>query len=444
MFGVVVCLLAHPLIGRKPFFKTVITAVNVLDSRTHRSVEVLEQTIYEHLLHCVRTELPEQVLQRFQLLFVQGGTYPEPRIRVALTELVRSGSAKHSFHLFFNRCCFILINRWQTNLLHRETIVQLVEMLHLCRGASVIVGQPSPAGRTRFLVQEYVRSSYFERIRRLADLLNPNNDNDKQRPLSALLHRYPYLYAHCLTNQDDGEDYQKLIVVTQRNANQRFQQDLSSYLTQSLLKQEKPNQPVLTPPKNPTLLSHQEVCSSLKHYLAKVDSRGTYKDMAHQFWMPGYEPQTYGSFKAALVEYISSGIPLKSGQSRFNEQFRAYLDSLNPESNAAPVNDFLLVRTCNQVLNFMVIESKQRPNHTIFMNLLNNFGSTLTVGLMLKVVLLCNKVKPYLERRLSILFQHYESQTRGSVDWLVRCLEKLNLAWTAHFSAQNLSFVHLL
>jgi hypothetical protein len=80
----------------------------------------------------------------------------------------------------------------------------------------------------------------------------------------------------------------------------------------------------------------------------------------------------------------------------------------------------------------------------VFMDLLNNVGSTLTVGLLLKVVLLCNKVKPYLERRLSILFQHYASQARGSVDWLVCCLEKLNLAWTAHFSAQNLSYVHLL
>jgi hypothetical protein len=419
-------------------------AVNTLDSQTNLSAEKLEQTVYEHLLHCVRTELPEQVLQRFQVLFIQGGMYSELRIRTALNELVRSGSAKHSFHPFFNRCCFILINRWQMNILHRDAIVQLVEMLHQCRGASVIAGQSSPTGRTRFLVQEYARSSYFQRIRQLGDLLNPNNDGDRKRPLSTLLHRYPYLYPHCLTNQDDGEDYQKIITVTQRNANQRFHQDLSSYLTYSLIQKERPNQAVLVMPKNPTLLTHQEVCSSLKHYLAKADARGTYKDMAHQFWMPGYEPQTYGSFKTALSEYLSSSIPSQTGQTRFNEQFRGYLDSLHPESNAAPINDFLLVRTCNQVLNFMVIESKQRPNHTVFMNLLNNIGSTLTVGLLLKVVLLCNKVKPYLERRLSILFQHYESQMRGSVDWLVRCLEKLNLAWTAHFSTQNLSYVHLL
>jgi hypothetical protein len=419
-------------------------AMTVLELRTSRSVELLEQTVYEHLLHCVRTEMPEQVLQRFHLLFIQAGIYSEPNIRQALHELVRGGNSKHNFQAFFNRCCFILINRWQMNVLHRESIVQFVDMLQQCRGVSLVGGQPSPTGRLRFLVQEYVRSNYFQRIRQLADLLNPRNDHDKQRPLSGLLHRYPYLYAHCLTNQDDGEDYQKLIVVTQHNANQSFQRDLSSYLTNTLIKQEKQRQDVSPILKNPTLLNHQELCSSLKHYLTKVNSNGTYKDMAQQFWMPGYQPQTYGDFKDALTQYIADSIPSKFGQCRFNDQFKGYLDGLYPENDASAVNDFLLVRTCNQVLNFMVIESKQKPNHAVFMDLLNNLGSTLTVGLLLKVVLLCNKVKPYLERRLSILFQHYSLQSRGSVDWLVCCLEKLNLAWTAHFSAQNLSYVHLL
>jgi hypothetical protein len=432
------------LIGHKPFFLLVNAAMNALDLRTHRSIEVLEQKVYEHLLECVRTELPEQVLQRFQLLFIQAGMYPEPSIRQTLQELVRGGNRKHNFQLFFNRCCFILINRWQMNLLHRESIVNLVDMLQQCRGSSLMLGQPTPSGRLRFLVQEYVRSEYFQRIRQLADLLNPQNDHDKQRPLSGLLHRYPYLYSHCLTNQDDAEDYQKLIVVTQRTANKRYQQDLSSYLTNALIKQEKPSANTPSTLKNPTLLNHQELCSSLKHYMAKVDSRGTYRDMAQQFWTPGQQPQTYGSFKVALNDYISSSIPSKFGQCRFNDQFRGYLTSLSPDNNASAMNDFLLVRTCNQVLNFMVIESKQHPNHSVFMDLLNNVGSTLTVGLLLKVVLLCHKVKPYLERRLSILFQHYAPQTRGSVDWLVCCLEKLNLAWTAHFSAQNLSYVHLL
>ncbi|NJM78173.1 MAG: hypothetical protein HC852_23345 [Acaryochloridaceae cyanobacterium RU_4_10] len=424
--------------------------MNVLVSQNQRSLEVLEQKIYDHLLNCVRTELPEQILERFQLLFVQAGIYPEPEIRIALHESLRSNSGKQGFLPFFNRCCFIIINRWQMNLLHRDWIVQLVEIIGQCGGPSVIVGQPTPAGRLRFLIQEYVRSEYFQRLQQLADFLNPKNDTDERRPLSTLLHRYPFLYPHCLTNQQDETDYQKMIVGVQKSAQQQIEQDLSHYLTHSLLQRNQASAQLIIESnaasidlKNPTLLKHKELCASLKHYVSKVDSRGTYQDMAKQFWTPTHQPQTYQHFKASLHDYVTSSIPPQFGKCRFNDQLKGYLDHLSPENDSSLLNDFLTVRTCNQVLNFMVIESRQRPNHSVFMDLLNNVGTTLTIGLLLKVVLLCNKVKPYLERRFSLLFQHYESHAKGAVAWLVKCLEKLNIAWVGNFSRQNLSFVHL-
>jgi hypothetical protein len=424
--------------------------VNVLVSQSQRSLEVLEQKIYDHLLNCVRTELPEQMLERFQLLFVQAGVYPESEIRIALHELLRTSSGKQGFLPFFNRCCFIIINRWQINPLHRDWIVKLVEIIGQCGGPSVIVGQPTPAGRLRFLIQEYVRSEYFQRLQQLADFLSPKSDTDEHRPLSTLLHRYPFLYPHCLTNQQDETDYQKMIVGVQKSAQQQIEQDLSYYLAHSLLQRNQSiDQAIIEinaasmDLKNPTLLQHKELCTSLKHYVSKVDSRGTYQDMAQQFWTPTRQPQTYAQFKTSLHEYVTSSIPPQFGKCRFNGQLKGYLDHLSPENDSSFLNDFLTVRTCNQVLNFMVIESRQRPNHSVFMDLLNNLGSTLTIGLLLKVVLLCNKVKPYLERRFSLLFQHYEAHTKGSVVWLVKCLEKLNIAWVGNFSRQNLSFVHL-
>jgi hypothetical protein len=415
--------------------------VNVLASQSNLSPELIEQKLYQHLLDCVRTESPEQVLQRFQQLFILYGAYPEPEIRTTLDILVRSGHAKQSFLPFFNRCCFILINRWQINPLQREAVVQLVEMLNQHRGPSVIVGQPSPSGRLRFMVQEYVRSSLFNRLRQLSDFLNPNNsDRDEQKPLSTLLHRYPYLYTHCMTNQDDESDYQKMIGIAQKSAQGQFEQNLSNYLSHSLLSTHQGKEAF----KNPTLLSQQDISTTLKTYLTKTDNRGTYKETAQQFWTPAYHPKSYAAFKSSMHEYLVSSIPPKFGRCRFNDQLGGYIRDLYSENDAAPVSDFLVVRTCNQVLNFMAIESRQRPAHSVFMDLLNNLGSTLTIGLMLKVVLLCGKVKPYLDRRFSILFQHYESQTRSSVRWLVKCLEKLNLAWCAHFGSHNLSYVHLL
>lgn len=421
------------------------TTVNVLDSQRNCSIEQLEKRIYEHLLHCVRTETADQVLQRFQTLFVQGGPYPEAYVRTALHDLVGHSDAKHNFLPFFNRCCFIVINRWQMNPLYREKIVQFVDMLHQCRGPSVIVGQPSRAGRLRFLIQEYVRSQYFQKIRQLAEFLNPKNDQDERRPLSSLLYRYPYLYSHCLSNKDEGEDYNNMIAAAQQNARKQFDNNLSNYLTHTLIRPQQIHaEKKIIPIDNPTLLSHKELCSTLKHYIAKVDSRGTYKDMAHQFWTPGNKPQVYSQFKDALHDYVTSSVPSKFGQCHFNRQLKIYLNNLYPEQDLVAVNDFLTVRTCNQLLNFMVVESRQQPNHSIFMDLLNNLGSTVTVGLLLKVVLLCNKVKPHLERRFSLLFQHYEAHTRGSVSWLVACFEKLNLAWSAHYGTHNLSYVHLL
>jgi hypothetical protein len=314
--------------------------------------------------------------------------------------------------------------------------------LHQNRGPSVIVGQPTPSGRLRFMVQEYVRSPLFNRLRQLSDLVNPKNDQDERKPLSTLLYRYPYLYSHCMTNQEDESDYLEIIGVAKKTAQRKFEQDLSSYLTHSLLT--KGPEPSKAEFKNPTLLSSQDISTTLKTYLTKVDSRVSYQDAAQQFWTPAYHPKSYAAFKNSLHEYLISSIPAEFGRCRFNDQLKAYLKDLYPENATAPVSDFLVVRTCNQVLNFMVIESRQRPAHSVFMDLLNNIGSTLTVGLMLKVVLLCTKVRPYLDRRFSLLFQHYGSQTRHSVRWLVRCLEKLNLAWCAHFGSQNLSYVHLL
>jgi hypothetical protein len=423
------------------------TANILLPNGASASTDKLAQQIYDHLLHHAKTELPEQVLHRFQLLFIQGGAYPEPEIRAALHNLVRSTKDKHGFFPFFNRCCFIIVNRWQMQILYRENIIQFVEVIKQCRAPSVMTSQPTPSGKLRFWIQEYTRSPLFQKLQQLADFLNPKTELDERKPLSSLLYRYPSLYTHCLSSQEDSDEYQGLIQQTQKTAQQRFEQDLSRYVTYSLMKpgvQQQQNQSALILPDNPTLLTHDELCQTLQHFVSKVDRRASYRERAEEFWLPGHRPTSYATFKSSLYDYLLEGIPTKFGESRFNNQLSAFLKDLHPESNAQPVNDFLLVRTCNQILNFLVIESRQHPKHIVFMNLLNNLGSTQTMGLLLRVVLLCRKVKPYLDRRFALMFQHYQGEVRSNVKWLVKCLEKLNLAWCSHFSNQSLSFVQLL
>jgi hypothetical protein len=85
------------------------------------------------------------------------------------------------------------------------------------------------------------------------------------------------------------------------------------------------------------------------------------------------------------------------------------------------------------------VESIHKPDHYVFIDLIANMGVTRTVGLLLKIVLLSKKVTPYLEKRFSILFNHYESFTRDGVPWLVKSLENMQLAFSVHFGKADLS-----
>jgi hypothetical protein len=55
-------------------------------------------------------------------------------------------------------------------------------------------------------------------------------------------------------------------------------------------------------------------------------------------------------------------------------------------------------------------------------------------------VLLCDKVKPYLEQKFAILFKHYEDYTKDNTKWLVDSLENLNVAFSTNLRRMNFGY----
>jgi hypothetical protein len=96
--------------------------------------------------------------------------------------------------------------------------------------------------------------------------------------------------------------------------------------------------------------------------------------------------------------------------------------------------------TCRKIFNFMVVESSQKPSHFVFVDLLNNLGATSVIGALLKLVLISRKVKGDLEKRFSVLFNHYANFTKEKVFWLVEALENVNIAFSLNFSSKKLLF----
>jgi hypothetical protein len=264
--------------------------------------------------------------------------------------------------------------------------------------------------------------------------------------VGALIQRYPYLYEHCLLSEDSSYEHQQTVRQIQARVQRRFEFDLSQYVTYQVRRVQAMRQPsteaperIIQPVNNPTLLSDRELAAALKQFVGKVQGPNTYRDVAQSFLTHTSQTSSYRDFKDDLYEYLTASIDPAYGKRQFNDRLYNHLKNTLTQSDLQKPTEFLIVRTCSQLLNFLVVESPQRPNHFVFVDLITNLGATLTTGLLLKIVLLCRKVKPYLEKRFSILFNHYESSTRDGVPWLITSLENLNVAFSVHFGSADLS-----
>ncbi|WP_416674457.1 hypothetical protein [Egbenema bharatensis] len=418
-------------------------------SRYNRPITSAEQTLYDHLLYWIELESPSAMIERFRTLFIDGAGYPDPEVSQALKTIVAADPAIDDFRYILNRCCHILINRWQSRPQSHGAIPELVHVFESpFTTRHSLATQLRSTRRLRQLVQEFTTTEQFLTLRRLAQVLTEAEAvNIGNRPLGTLIRRYPYLYEYCLLNEDSAQEQQSTVRQVQATLQHQFEIHLSQYVTyqirqaQMARKAVPDRQTFIRPVSNPTLLSDRELGQAIKHYIGRVDGSRTHKDLAQSFLTHTHQRTSFAAFKDDLYEYITAPIDPAYGKRQFNHQLYRHLNAILPDQGSQRVNDFLIVRTCSQLLNFLVADQPHHPNHFVFIDLTTNLGAIATTGVLLRIVLFCRKVKPYLERRFSILFNHYEAHTKDTVLWLIQALENLNLALTTNFGSINLSFL---
>jgi hypothetical protein len=429
---------------------------------TYRNREIAqeEQRLYNHFLDRVQCESPRQLIERFRSLFIEGTSY-DPQVLSDLDKIVASKIADHEFKFVLNRCCHILINRWQARPHSQTAIVELVTLLSSSPTRPVMeYARTRVVKQLRELVKQFLETEQYLTLRRLSQLMvqGAETHSAETSPLGTLIRRYPYLYEHCLVSEGSPDEHQESIRQIQTQVQRQYEIDLSQYVTYQVRRsfgvREAATPSIIipthvparqiTPVKNPTLLDDRDLRLALQQFAGKIEGAYTHRDIAQRFLSHTSDTKSFKAFKDDLYQYITASIESEYGKRQFNNQLYAQLENTLPESNFQPLNDFLIVRTCSQLLNFLVVESPQQPQHFVFVDLLSNLGPTLTTSLLLKIVLLCRKVKPYLEKRFSILFSHYEFHTRNCVHWLIAAMENLHIALSANFSTLDLCFVNQL
>ncbi|MDY7024157.1 MAG: hypothetical protein SWJ54_22880 [Cyanobacteriota bacterium] len=424
-----------------------------LVSRYSRFISPEEQQIYDHLLEQVEIETPSELIERIRLLFIEGSGYPDRQISYALEKILNHKEVEEDFNFILNRCCYILINRWHTLSNRKAAINDLLQLFDkLAEGTLSRYTISRRMRALRELTQKFAQSEQYSALKRFAEVLSQSPSYSSRRlsdqPLRTLIPRYPYLYTHCLLSDYSSHDHQQMIRNIKAQKQRKFELDLSQYSAHQLRRLEvakislEAARKIQSPIQNPTLLTNRELFTALRQYVGKAEGSYTYRDVAKRFITNSKSTPTFHDFKDDFYEYLN---PSEFGSSyskrQFSDKLYKQLQSIIPHSNGENFDEFLLLRTCSQLLNFLVIESPQKPNHFIFIDLIANVGPTFAVGLLLKIVLVCRKVKPYLEKRFSILFNHYESSSQDGVQWLVKVLENLNIALTTNFGQVDLSFI---
>lgn len=385
-----------------------------------------EQSIYAHLRGCVEVEPPNLLLLRFRDLFLEGCEYPNSEIGQAFDRILASDVVDREFKNILNRSCYILVNQWQNQPRLRSAIPELIalfEQAHVDAEASV---PPS----LQKLVERFAQTEEYQKLRLLAQKHARKSNSVGEtvaEPLQNSIERYPSLYEHCLlTSQVSDLQWQEVRSLRDRRQ-QKFDADLSQYMTAK-----KSRKTTIVAP-NPTILGNDQLDLAIRQFSGKVDGTQSYRELAEQFRSNSRRFRSYRTFKEELYEYLSVATDLKYGNGKFDRRLHNYLQGLRSQDDRQKPSELIILETSRKLLDFLVVESSQNPAHYVFFDLHGNLGSIPTIGLLLKIILLCRQLKSYLAQRFAILFNHHSTASKSSIDWLVDSLEHLNVAFSLNF-----------
>lgn len=399
-----------------------------------RPPETLEDILYKHLQACRQQESPAQLIERFRALFIEAFPYTEREVWSALLDLIARPEADREFKYTLNRCCYTLINPWSTQPSDHWAIARLIALFE---ELSEVEPKSRDSRRLRTLVHDFTNTDQYATLNRLRQFFESANGPEaetshtlQEKPLGTRIRSYPFLYDNSLLTKDSTQEQKQNILALRSREEANLRLQLIRY--QSASDGHTSNRRV----NNPTLLDDTELKAAFSHYTGKVDGHRTQHDLACWFSTYSKTARSFKDFKEEFVDYLMYpivAIEPKYGSNHFTRRLRQYLQETLSEFNGQPLNNFIVVETCRKLLNFLVVDSPNRPVFRNFRQLLNDLGHTLTVGLLLRVVLFCSAAKPWLERCFSVLFNCHEQRVCQDVPWLVDALEHTNVALISNF-----------
>lgn len=387
-------------------------------SRQQRNIPRAQETIYGYLLDIVKAWPPEDVLAEFRHLFIEHVNTVSSHILPSLYEIVFANQAAE-FRNTLKRSCYILINNWDLKRNHKaiQALIQLFESPVLDRHTV------SPTlRRLRSWIKEFVNSDDFEQLKLFA------TRHDSQQQLHWSERYTSYLLVPQYIDLNNPEEQRHAARELSRQLKEKFKFELAMYTAKSQ------SQEIKTSSRNPTMLG-DEVLRLIKTILAR---RGlfSYTNLANIF-LEQTRQTSYAQFKQSFKKYLIFSVENHPSAEALRLHLSTRLDDLYSEHHERVLDNALLLRTCNRVIDCLTTETRQEPS-PLFVQMLTQGHPFTLVVVLLKVVLACRYARTHLEARIADLIQFYKEFTEEDCQWVINFFEIFDITMTIY--AENVEF----
>ncbi len=384
------------------------------------STQQAQEMIYQFLLERVRKQPPAEVLLEFRYLFLDyDSSSGNGEIIKAISQLIFANNEKE-FRQTLKRSCYILINNWDASRNHRA----IKELVDLFTDSKVRKKTLSPAlSRLRAWIANFVDSQDYQEVKLfLAKYGYSDKEHWSKRYTS-------YLLVPQYTNPNNSVEQREAARTLSKKLKDQFKFDLAMYTARSessIAKDKIPN--------NPTALG-DEVLRFVKIIVAK---RGSFShgNLANIF-LEQTRDINYKSFKTCLQKYLIFSVVNKDFVEVLNKKLSDKLELLYEKYHEEKLDDALLLRTCNRVIEYLTTEDQHEPSG-LFILLLSQGNPITLVIVLLKIILICPNARIHLEDCIAKLIQYYVGYPEEECKWVINFFEVFNITFAIH--ADNVQY----
>jgi hypothetical protein len=379
-----------------------------------------QEIIYQFLLELVRKQPPAKVLLEFRYLFLEyDSSAGDVEVLKAITELIFANNEKDFKHTL-KRSCYILVNNWDTS----RNYAAIKELIDLFSEYKVIKRTLSQTlGRLRTWLSNFVHSQDYHELKLF---IAKYGYSDKEH----WSNRYTsYLLVPQYTNLNNPVEQREAARTLSKKLKDQFKFDLAMYTARSQSPVSKDRTP-----KNPTALG-DEVLRFIKIIVAKRGSF-SYVNLANIF-LEQTRDITYKHFKPCLQKYLIFSVHNKNFIEILNKSLTEKLEPLYKDYHEERLDEALLLRTCNRVIEYLTTEDHKEPSDVFI--LLMSQGNPLTlVIVLLKIILICPNARTHLENCIAKLIQYYVDYPEDECKWVINFFEIFNITFAIH--ADNVQY----